>query len=159
MSWVRIPLPTPSDTGLSSSGKTQHFDCCIRRFESCQPSHIFFGGRIQKPKIKYDPLAQLAEHLTFNQGVRGSSLRWVTKNNPNSSHIGEWFGFLFMPNRFDIQLYSLSNKRRCCADVVSSAQNEDIPQVNPQLYKWLAIINKTSPPVPHYTTSQERCQW
>ena len=25
-----------------------------------------------------DPLAQLAEHLTFNQGVRSSSLRWVT---------------------------------------------------------------------------------
>ena len=27
----------------------------------------------------YDPLAQSVEHLTFNQGVRGSSLRWVTK--------------------------------------------------------------------------------
>ena len=27
----------------------------------------------------YDPLAQLAEHLTFNQGVRSSSLRWVTR--------------------------------------------------------------------------------
>ncbi len=26
----------------------------------------------------YDPLAQLAEHLTFNQGVRSSNLRWVT---------------------------------------------------------------------------------
>ena len=27
----------------------------------------------------YDPLAQVVEHLTFNQGVRSSSLRWVTK--------------------------------------------------------------------------------
>lgn len=27
----------------------------------------------------YDSLAQLAEHLTFNQGVRGSNPRWVTK--------------------------------------------------------------------------------
>ena len=27
---------------------------------------------------KNDPLAQLAEHLTFNQGVRSSNLRWVT---------------------------------------------------------------------------------
>ena len=27
----------------------------------------------------YDSLAQLVEHLTFNQGVRSSSLRWVTK--------------------------------------------------------------------------------
>jgi hypothetical protein len=26
----------------------------------------------------FDPLAQLAEHLTFNQGVRGSNPRWVT---------------------------------------------------------------------------------
>lgn len=25
-----------------------------------------------------DPLAQMVEHLTFNQGVRSSSLRWVT---------------------------------------------------------------------------------
>ena len=26
----------------------------------------------------FDPLAQLAEHLTFNQGVRSSNLRWIT---------------------------------------------------------------------------------
>ena len=26
--------------GASSSGKTQHFDCCIRRFKSCRPSQI-----------------------------------------------------------------------------------------------------------------------
>ena len=26
----------------------------------------------------HDPLAQLAEHLTFNQGVRSSNLRWIT---------------------------------------------------------------------------------
>ena len=28
---------------------------------------------------RYDPLAQVVEHLTFNQGVRSSSLRWVTR--------------------------------------------------------------------------------
>ncbi len=28
---------------------------------------------------EYDPLAQPAEHLTFNQGVRSSNLRWITK--------------------------------------------------------------------------------
>ena len=27
----------------------------------------------------FEPLAQLAEHLTFNQRVRSSSLRWLTK--------------------------------------------------------------------------------
>ena len=36
-----------------------------RRFESDYPP-------------SNDPLAQLAEHLTFNQGVRSSNLRWVT---------------------------------------------------------------------------------
>ena len=30
------------------------------------------------PLYIYDPLAQLAEHLTFNQGVRSSNLRWIT---------------------------------------------------------------------------------
>ena len=47
---VRIRLSTPFfytqnrwncikklNIGVSSSGKTQHFDCCIRRFESCHP--------------------------------------------------------------------------------------------------------------------------
>ena len=37
----------------------------MRRFESCRPSH-------------YGPLAQLAEHLTFNQGVPGSNPGWLT---------------------------------------------------------------------------------
>ena len=30
----------------------------------------------------YDPLAQLAEHLTFNQGVWSSNLQWVTSHLP-----------------------------------------------------------------------------
>ena len=29
-------------------------------------------------QTQYDPLAQLVEHLIFNQGVRSSNLRWVT---------------------------------------------------------------------------------
>ena len=32
--------------GVSSSGKTQHFDCCMRRFESCHPSHTGCSYRI-----------------------------------------------------------------------------------------------------------------
>ena len=39
---VRLRSSTPLlfklNIGVSSSGKTQHFDCCIRRFESCHPS-------------------------------------------------------------------------------------------------------------------------
>ena len=70
MPWVRVPLPTPfflfgvSD-GVSPRGKARDFDSRIRRFDPCHPSQL-------------DPLAQLAEHLTFNQGVRGSNPRWVT---------------------------------------------------------------------------------
>ena len=47
--------------GLSPSGKAQDFDSCSRQFESGWPS---FGI-----------LAQVVEHLTFNQVVRGSSPR------------------------------------------------------------------------------------
>ncbi len=32
---------------------------------------------------RYEPLAQLAEHLTFNQGVRGSNPRWFTNKKPH----------------------------------------------------------------------------
>ena len=31
--------------------------------------------------VKNDSLAQTVEHLTFNQGVRGSNPRWITKGN------------------------------------------------------------------------------
>ena len=40
--------------------------------------------QIQPAQNKYDPLAQSVEHLTFNQGVRSSNLRWITKREPNS---------------------------------------------------------------------------
>ena len=57
--------------GVSPSGKARDFDSRIRRFEPCHPSQNFI----------FDSLAQLAEHLTFNQGVRSSNLRRVTKKN------------------------------------------------------------------------------
>ncbi len=54
--------------GVSPSGKASDFDSDTRRFKSCHPCHLFA------------PLAQLAEHLTFNQGVPRSSRGWSTKN-------------------------------------------------------------------------------
>ena len=58
------------------------FDPGIRRFESCHLSH-------------YDPLAQSAEHLTFNQGVPGSIPGWVTILSDDASYrpgeVSEWF--------------------------------------------------------------------
>ncbi len=41
----------------------------------CEFPFIFIG--IEK-FIQYAPLAHLVEHLTLNQGVRGSSPRWRT---------------------------------------------------------------------------------
>ena len=71
--WVGCPYCFVSDIkvcrdGVSPSGKAQDFDSCMRRFKSCHPSHIAF----EKAK-KFGLLAQLVEHLTFNQGVPGSS--------------------------------------------------------------------------------------
>ena len=37
----------------------------------------------------YDPLAQVEEHLTFNQGVPSSSLGWVTKRVNTSIKVAE----------------------------------------------------------------------
>ena len=45
---------------------------------------VFVGSNPAIPAIFYkyntnrDPLAQQAEHLTFNQGVRRSNRRWIT---------------------------------------------------------------------------------
>ena len=55
-----IPVGILLILGISQVGKAHDFDSCMRRFESCIPSH-------------YDLLAQSAEHLTFNQGVPRSS--------------------------------------------------------------------------------------
>ena len=52
--------------GPSPSGKAQDFDSCSRQFESGWPS---FGI-----------LAQVVEHLTFNQVVRGSSPRCLSND-------------------------------------------------------------------------------
>ena len=39
---------------------------------------LYNNLRCQATTTQYGSLAQLAEHLTFNQGVRGSNPRWVT---------------------------------------------------------------------------------
>ncbi len=54
--------------GYSQVGKAPDFDSGMRRFESCYPCHFLLCG----------PLAQSAEHLTFNQVVPGSTPGWLT---------------------------------------------------------------------------------
>ena len=65
-------------------------------FESLRAHYIFYPGIVGYSQVVrrgtltpscvgsipatpvYDPLAQVAEHLTFNQGVPSSNLGWVT---------------------------------------------------------------------------------
>ena len=86
---------TPVTIGVSPSGKARDFDSLTRGFESRLPSQRPSGGGC-------DPLAQLAEHLTFNQGVRSSNLRWITSKFPLKSLIFGYFRGFFMPffNRY-----------------------------------------------------------
>ena len=60
------PLRCANLWGIAKSVRHQTLTLAFRRFESCYPSQF------------YDSLAQSVEHLTFNQGVRGSNPRWIT---------------------------------------------------------------------------------
>ena len=45
------------------------------------------GSNPASPVYLYGPLAQVVEHLTFNQVVRGSSPRWLTKKQQKVSAV------------------------------------------------------------------------
>lgn len=61
--------------GVSPSGKALDFDSSIRKFESCHPSQSVIT-------LYNGPLAQLAEHVTFNHGVPRSNRGWITIHAP-----------------------------------------------------------------------------
>ena len=58
------------------------------------------GQETARQKNRFEPLAQLAEHLTFNQRVRGSNPRWLTKEKPPGnglkSSLPVVFSFLYI---------------------------------------------------------------
>ena len=54
---------------------------------------VFVGSNPAIPATLYGPLAQLAEHLTFNQGVPRSNRGWLTRKNPVSMRITGFFVF------------------------------------------------------------------
>ncbi len=66
VSSILVARPTFS-LGCRQEVKAPDFDSGIRWFKSSHPS-------------QNGPLAQLAEHLTFNQGVPGSNLGWTTNH-------------------------------------------------------------------------------
>ena len=67
-------------------------------------SGSFAGKRVDREneccynnKAIYEPLAQSVEHLTFNQGVRGSNPRWLTKKStPRNKYVAR--RFLYLPD-------------------------------------------------------------
>ena len=74
---------------LSSFSSLSNLYCSSTR--GCKKNSVFrltAGGFVAIILKLYDSLAQLAEHLTFNQGVRSSNLRWVTKRVMNALYAG-----------------------------------------------------------------------
>ena len=55
-------------------------------------------GQLKTANYMYGPLAQVVEHLTFNQVVRGSSPRWLTEQKESQRSCGS---FLFHISRGD----------------------------------------------------------
>ena len=79
MPWVRIPLLTPFFLFFLAAGAADTLPALgcsqVVRHGTLTPA---FAGSSPATPAKHDPLAQLAEHLTFNQGVWSSNLQWVT---------------------------------------------------------------------------------
>ena len=61
---ILVARPNLLLMGCRQAVKAPDFDSGIRWFKSSHPSH--------------GPLAQMVEHLTFNQGVPGSNPGWTT---------------------------------------------------------------------------------
>ena len=77
-SWVRAPPSTPFFTPWATRCERALGRGQAVRHETLT---LAFAGSTPAAPAMFDPLAQLAEHLTFNQGVRSSNLRWVTMKN------------------------------------------------------------------------------
>ncbi len=100
--------------------------CTILIFCFCTSFAIFdFQKTVDKDtKICYnntvtnDPLAQMAEHMTFNHGVRSSTLRWVTKENGYRVAISVFFVGLFHESdsaNFRLREFAITCDRSDCA--------------------------------------------
>jgi hypothetical protein len=78
---VRSSVDRALASGARSRGfetlRTRHACGCSSMVE-LQPSKLVAWVRFPSPAPFHEPLAQLAEHLTFNQGVGGSSPPWLT---------------------------------------------------------------------------------
>lgn len=66
------PKPTNSQVRLPHPSQQ------IRRFGCCRPKSVLPPSDFGRKVPQQGPLAQMVEHLTFNQGVPGSNPGWTT---------------------------------------------------------------------------------
>ena len=106
-----------------------------KQLTNCQKRDI-----ISKLQNILDPLAQSVEHMTFNHGVRSSSLRWVTISERNHQR---WFRSFIMlltrPNFHKCEAFACF--AHCCR--VSAAILE--AQSGVQSLRWVTTTQKTAP--------------
>ena len=85
----QVRLPHPSQTkfaGSAATPKPNKFAGSaatpkpnkIRRFGCCRPKSVLPPSDFGRKVPQQGPLAQMVEHLTFNQGVPGSNPGWTT---------------------------------------------------------------------------------
>ena len=110
---------------MSSSGKTQHFDCCIRRFKSCHPS--------QKSASIKNACRFYFLPFTFLADVPPLKWRWASLRQA---------GGIFSKNRFQKESVSLFNPSVIFA-IASLVKGGGLPQGKPEgFYRVIWNLNR-----------------
>ena len=101
-------------------------------------------------KTTHEPLAQLAEHLTFNQGARGSNPRWLTNESLRNLLRSDFFipdllrsGFLSLFVKVEEFLKRVYNDKKCPEKQTDFSEVKHMPELkNRFIFKssYLKII-------------------
>ena len=119
-SWVRAPPSTPFFTPWATRCERALGRGQAVRHETLT---LALAGSTPAAPAMFDPLAQLAEHLTFNQGVRSSNLRWVTMKNRSFLMMRDE-RFCFM-RAWDLRIWLCFCKMRFCIFIFAQKRAQD----------------------------------
>ena len=78
LQYNRYPPPQQTAADYADLAKMRYLNFFTQNTWQSRSNNILYLS-IEKAQLIFDPLAQSVEHLTFNQGVRSSNLRWITK--------------------------------------------------------------------------------